>query len=497
MIWLALAGNGGRDTTPLDFPDLARTLLDEHGLDAWIEAGPKDKDFAAFVESPVFARVAFGTLELFVPVKSLSDPEIAEEFKTTAGAVVDMQASWQAWKDPQRAGEFAEDWKTLAKWVKTWSRGKLAHADGGASFYDSFEASEGVRASAARVAEALRADEETRHHFGELGRLVYAPKRRDFLQMAALVGWLDEGAQKTFWNDKVIEHTLEWVGWTQIVCMEFTLLPVDPNLPFKGVDMNADDKTGLAQYMAERAAALLLRREFWRQDAHFYEQTLASNLVIAAAGRNNLRSGEWKLEIHTSGSSTQPYERFVPGGNPGGGTLPPNPAGPGVSSGSGTEVSLYRRSMGADHFIAPLREGQIAGAKLASKDKKRRLADDKSAHFVLHNFTTRADHVVTAPFMGLEAEKQPLPPLDFLDDYEELFRAYRSGFYYWLQHHALPDEGECAKKFATLITKHALSPERAVIDASVLAVYGVPISAPDPSVDSLEWRFLAWLAKRK
>jgi len=326
---------------------------------------------------------------------------------------------------------------------------------------------------------------------------VFAPTRRDFLQVAAVAGWMSEAARQTYWNDGVIDHTIEWVGWTQIVCMQFTHLPVDPNLPFAGVDMNADDKTGLAQYMAERGAALLLRRAFWHQDAHFYEQALASNLVIAAAGRNNLRAGEWKLETHTSGSSTQPYSRFVPGGNPNGGTLPPNKAGPGVSSGSGTELSLYRSGFGADYFLEPLREGQLSGAKLAAKDKKTRLADDKTAHFALHSSATRADHVVTAPFLGQLAEKQPLPPLDFLDDYEDFFRAYRSGFLYWLQREALPNADEARAKFAELIAVHAQSTDHAPIDASVEKVYGVPISAQDGSSESLEWRYLAWLAKKK
>lgn len=494
----AFAQAGPQDTIrSLDYPELARSFLDDHGLDSWIASGSAGRDFDQFALSPVFVSIELGTLELRIPAKSLEDVEIAEDFRVTVTAALDVQASWLEWSDPKRAPEFAEDWKALGKWVKSWSRGRLAHAQGGASLFDSLQASESVRAAATRLRAAMRADEATCAALGEVGRIVFAPTRRDFLQLMAVIGWCNEAVRESFWNDRVIDHTIEWVGWTQIVCMKFTQLPVDIKQPFAGVNMNADDKTGLAQYMAERAAALLLRREFWRQDAHFYEQALAGNLVIAATGRNNLRSGEWKLEMHTSGSSTQPYSRFVPGGNPNGGTLPKNPAGPGSSSGSATEVSLYRTTFGADYFLGPLREGQIAGAKLVAKDKKHRLADDKLAHFAVHSFKTFADHAVTAPFLGLLAEKQALPPLDFLDDYEDFFRAYRAGFLYWLQRHALPTEAESRAKFAQLILTHAENPARDPLDVNVETVYGLPISAMDGSTDTLEWRYLTWLAKKK
>ena len=480
----------------LDYPALARTFLQEHGLAEWAASGPAGHEFEAFLDSPVFVRVTLGTLELRIPAKSLEVPEVVEDFQAAAGAAVDVQANWFAWKGTE-APRAAEDWKVLAKWVKGWSRGKLAHADGGSCLLDSLDAGDAVRAAAERLRLSSRADDATCNALGEVGRIVLAPKRRDFLQIMAVAGWCNESARASFWNDRLLDHTLDWIGWNQILCMEFTKLPVDPKLPFAGVDMSADDKTGHVQYMAERAAALLLRREFWHQDAHFYEQSLASNLVIAVAGRNNLRSGEWKLESYTSGASSQPYERFVPGGNPNGGTLPKNPAGPGSSSGNATETSLYRSTFGEDYFLAPLREGQIGGYKLVAKEKKRRLSDDKSAHFAVHSFKTRADHAVTAPFLGQLAEKQPLPPLDFLDDYEDFFRAYRSGFLYWLQRHGRPTAEESQAKFAELIAAHAANPSREPVDSSAEKVYGLPISAMDGSVDSLEWRYLAWLAKRR
>ena len=486
-----------QDGSHIDFEGLAKSFLEEQGLAEWSAAGPEAHSFDELLDSPAYVSLALGTMDLRIPRKSLEDGATAEEFKSAVQEVLDLQVNWLEWKAPERAVQCAEDWKTLAKWVKGWSKGKLGRADGGKSLYDDLGASEAVRTAAQHVAEALRADEATCKAVGELGRIVYAPSRKDFVQTLAVAAWFDSKLRANFWSDKAIERTLEWVGWTQVVSFRYTTLPVDAERPYAGVDMSADDKTGFAQYMTERAAALLLRREFWRQDAHFFEQTLAANLVVANTGKNNLRSGEWKLELHTSGSTSQPYERFVPGGNPAGGTLPPNPAGPGTTSGNATQVSLYRTSEGSDFFYGPLRQGQVAGAKSVAKDKKHRLADDKTAHFALYSFTARGEHVMTAPFLGQLAESQTLPPDDFLDDYEEFFRAYRSGFLQWLRTSALPGKNESEAKFAALIAAHSGRAQRQLIDEAVQEVYGVPISTMDPADDSLEWRYLAWLAKKK
>lgn len=492
--WLAAAP---QDASRLDFEGLAKSFLAEQGLADWAAAGPGAHGFDELLDSPAYVRLSLGTFDLRVPRKSLEDGQTADEFKSVVQEILDLQTHWLEWKAPTRAAECGDDWKALAKWVKGWSKSKLARVDGGRTLYEGLAASEAVRAAAQHVAEALRADDATCQAVGELGRIVYAPSRKDFVQTLAVAAWFDPSLRANFWSDKVIERTLEWVGWTQVVSFRYTTLPVDAERPYAGVDMSADDKTGFAQYMTERAAALLLRREFWRQDAHFFEQTLAADLVVANTGKNNLRSGEWKLELHTSGSTSQPYERFVPGGNPAGGTLPPNPAGPGTTSGNATQVSLYRTSEGSDYFFGPLRQGQIAGAKSVAKDKKRRLADDKTAHFALYSFTARGEYVVTAPFLGQLAETQPLPPNDYLDDYEEFFRAYRAGFLQWLRTSALPGKDESQAKFAELIAAHGGRSERALIDVSVQEVYGVPLSAMDPSSDSLEWRYLAWLSKKK
>jgi hypothetical protein len=351
--------------------------------------------------------------------------------------------------------------------------------------------------AAARLREFTRADAKTTADVGDLNQIVFAPTRKDFFEVVALAGSLDPEKRPELWNDNVVDRTIAWVGWTQIVAMEYVLLPIDPNNPTIGVSMTEKDETGEVQYMTERAAALLLRKEFYKRSPHFLEQTLASNLVIATVGKNDLHVGEWKLEYKTSGASTQPYERFVPGGNSAGGTLPARPAGPGAVSGSATHISRYRESQGSDHFIASLREGQKMGAKLAAKDKSLPLASDKLAHFEIYSHEDHDTCAITAPFLGELADKKKLPPHGYLDDYEDFFRAYRSGFIYWLQHHGMETEEASRQRFARLLEQQASGDPLASPDQLFLEVYGTRLSHDSGEIESLEWRFLGWLGKRK
>jgi hypothetical protein len=100
---------------------------------------------------------------------------------------------------------------------------------------------------------------------------------------------------------------------------------------------------------------------------------------------------------------------------------------------------------------------------------------------------------VTAPFLGRPAEDKALPPLEFLDEYEDFFRAYRSSFLRWLQGHAVDSQEESEALFAQLVQKQAMRGQDELLDDVVQSVYGIPLSAADPSVDALEWRYLDWL----
>jgi len=481
---------------PLPFDSWAAEFRDEHGLG---EASPESLTMKEVLDSEIFARVELGGFDLRIPASTLESGQVAEDFKNAALLIVDVQSIWFGWRDPdiETRKQLAADFKTLQKWVKGWSAAKLGRAGGGqaGSLYDQLGAKDKVLEAQSRLRDYTRPDAETIEAVGDLNTIVFLPKRKDFLYFVAMAGWLDASKRPELWTDAALGQSQAWFDWTALVCMEYSAVPINRSQPFAGSTQNLRQPTGQAQYMADRGAALLLRKEFWRHGTHFFETALATNLVIAAVGENDLTSGEWKLEYKTSGSHTAPYTRFVPGGNPAGGILPKRSGGKGAMFGSMTEVSRWRKDLGRDFFLEALRAGQKAGAKLAAKDKDHPLRKDKMAHFELHALQTGQDFAMTAPFLGTAAEGKELPPLEFLDDYEDFFRAYRSGFVHWLQNEAGSSETESRTKFSELIAAHARRPLGSPLDDVVKEVYGVPLSAENGDQDSMEWRYLGWLAK--
>lgn len=496
---LAFSPQAGPPPREVDYDGLAREFLTESGLDDIARSGPSGHTFDELLDGPAFVRMDLADLDVRFPRISIADGSKAEDFRDAMGALVRMQQTWTAWRRPDTAAASEPHWARVEKWVKSWSRNAMVGAAGGQSLLDSLNADADVRAAlqAIDLATDVREASSSEGPVIAPGRLLLTMDRKTYLQLASLGGWLDDQVRAVTWDDRQLGTTIQWIGWTELVCMEFASLPVDPKAPFGGVSLTKGDKNDLLQYAAERGAALQLRRLFHNQQVHFYEQSLAANLVIAAAGKNDLREGDWKLEYKTSGSSTPPYERFVPGGNPAGGTLPARPAGPGATTGNATEKAFYRATRGADHFLGPLREGQKDGAKLAAKDRKNPLRKDKTAHFAIHGNGGKDATAVSAPFLGDRAEKKALPDNEYLDDYEDFFRAYRSGFFDWLRDEAVADPAESAEKFATLMREHAARDPLTPIDPLFEEVYGVPLSADDGETDSLEWRYLAWLARKK
>ena len=164
---------------------------------------------------------------------------------------------------------------------------------------------------------------------------------------------------------------------------------------------------------------------------------------------------------------------------------------------SSSEIPRWRKEAGEGHFVEALVDAQKDGAKLASKDRENPLRGDKSAHFELTSSKAASDTVaITAPFFGPHAEGKELPPFAYLDDYEEFFRAYQAAFIYWLR-----ERGPSGSKkksltaFGKLVQQHATRPRGTPLHEVALDVYGLPLSHEDGSIESLEWRFLAWLAK--
>ena len=482
-----------QSSSQLDFQGFAQSFFETHGID------PKGKKFIDVLDSGAFLHVELGAFDLRLPLDSVGDATSFGLIEEAVQVLIDVQRAWQGWRRPESADAVEADWKTLEKWVKSWSGRKLARCEGGGeSLYVQLGAKDSVLEAAGNLRELASPTRATVRRLGALNVTVLAPTRKHFLELAGVAGVLSKAKQRSLWNDGMIRMGAAWMDWVQVIALVSADDDLDYGHPFNSISYSATEKTGLAQHVADRGAIHLLRKEFYQRGTHFFEESLGTNLVIAAVGRNGVFSTDWNVQFRTAGGSTQPYTRFVPGAGPVGGVLPPRKATAGpttMSISGGAEESKYRANAGVGFFAGPLREGQKDGSKLASKKKNDPLRGDKLAHFELYSLSSHDTTVMTAPFLGKHAEEKELPDNAFLDDYEDFFRAYRSCFIEWLRTHASGDEEASCLRFGELIERQRKQSARAVFDDLVLELYAVPYSTPDITEDSLERRYLTWLRK--
>ena len=116
---------------------------------------------------------------------------------------------------------------------------------------------------------------------------------------------------------------------------------------------------------------------------------------------------------------------------------------------------------------------------------------------MLHSDDTTKHAPVRAPFFGSGARDKPLPPREFLKDYMEFFRAYKTAFVHWLREESQPKPADSKAKLAKLLAKAAEAGGAASFEELVLEVYGVPYSDHELAKDCLESSFLRWLIDSK
>ena len=473
----------------LNFKAFATEFLGAHGLNS------KDLSFRDMVDSDAFARLDIGSFEIRIPVDALKEKSTAMRVQESVHALVNIQEHWYAWSGTAPA-EANADWKAVSKWVESWSARKLAALQGGSdSMFVQLVAQKSVLDAVERLNQWTIYHGEIADLLGERNLTVLAPTRKHFHLISAAAGLLRPDLKDKLWRDDIIRQGACWLEYVQIIALENFGSPIQWDRPFLSRSLNESDKNGLKQFVADRASTVLMRKEFFRHGTHFFEEALAINLIIEYLGFNSNGPPEFDFKYKKKGAKTQPYERFVPGGNPGGGTLPPRRAqsGPGTMSGTMGGLGSYRSNLGADYFVGPLKEGQKAGAKLANKIRELSNRKDKLPHFMLTAMETGGEAVVSAPFLGLLAEGKTLPDNEFLDDYEDFFRAYRSCFFHWLRTKAADKESEAL--FGKLITAHAMREIGQPLDEIIQTIYGAPLSGTDAKDGNLEFRFLSWIKK--
>lgn len=455
----------------VDFPGLAKDFFERHPVEG---RTPAEVSFEELLETH-YALAQVGAIDVRVPREFMDDKGLVEDFKDSLAAVLATHQLWLDWigAPAAEATKAKADIAEVLKFLKTAKAG--AGAVKHERFFDAFSGSAGLVPALERLRDGFRSG--TTLGLTPLGTrtqvLVLAPTREHFMQLAGVLGQRQEGARSLYWNDGLANWTE--FGWQETQVIALLYPPIKPNLKnfSEGVAMDAREPTGLQQNVAQRAAVTLCWHTFGNSLDPAIETAVGQVAVIELYGENNTRSGGSGRSNSTDGITA-----FIPGGNSNGGVLPPTNA-----------ESGWRQGGGKDYFVKVLKDAQKLGAKSGAKSK-----EEKLVYFQLKSDDTSKRTFVRAPFFGSAAQGKELPPPEFLTDYLEFFRAYKSCFLHWLKDESTGKDAGSKGKFAQLLKQVAEAGSAAGFEELVAEVYAVPLAAADLSKDNLELRFLAWLA---
>lgn len=480
----------GVPVSEIPLEKLGRAFVDRY----WGEdADPAACELTTFLDEHC-ARARIGVYDLRWP---LEDAERLErkpkkedvDPREVIAALLDQQDVWVRWVGSGEAAERARaDMALLRDWAEDLDTRTFARMRDGdeRELFAAAQAPQEVLDARDRLATFMATKEQVGLvPYEDLAvQILCAPDRRLFMELVGYVGLHDEANQSLYWLDGVDQWTQIWSDFTLLLCLQYAPWSYySPDFD-RGMSMKKFEDTGLAEHVVQQATLAHMRYCMVHREQSHLEIAMALNIVIEVCGQINTIDAEGQLQ--SSGASTRPYERFVPGGNPNGGTLPPMSAAP---------LNLlvdnpWRTGHGEDHFSRTLRRGQKAGAKRFKKESKERKIDE-SAHFLIASSSGGGQYVVSAPFFGSHAHEKEYPPYEFLRDYREMFRAYKCGFFHWLRTEGAGEDSEEA--YRTLLRRMGDLGADDSFEALVEEVYGLPISGADSATDSLEWRYLHWL----
>ncbi|MFO0981155.1 MAG: hypothetical protein U1E76_05285 [Planctomycetota bacterium] len=462
-----LGAKAGDDALP--FAKLAQSFREAHGLK---DTDVNDAGLQKLLDTD-YASIVIGYFDVRYPAAFLGDPKKTVELVAIAGALIDLEQHWLAWlaADMPAARPLDADAAMVGKWLKGWKTAVLASiAHDVQREHDLFKlmsASDEITSAARRLTEFLTATPA-----GGAGKpqpIVLSPTRGDFIGLAAFVGAIDDEARRFLWVPSLPVWTEFYKKGLEVLAFEYGSATGDIT---RGTSMNGRDKNGLLQHACQKACETLLNHCFGSHALRRDLSGLGTNLVIEVLGENNARGEE-----NAAGRAIGPTSQFVAGGNANGGQLKRENA-----------DSRFRESKGKDHFLVALRTCQRQGASLARAAKS--TAPEHTAFALTEGGGRAKPCLIQAPFLGGAAEKHVIPD-EFTSDYLEFLRAYRSAFSFWLATTGARDGSADppAALFARFL--HALA-----TGAPLDQVYDLPLTSEGGS-DSLESRFLQWLAEGK
>ncbi len=464
--------------TPAVVPheEFALSFLAERGLG---DLTREEIDFEEVLRAE-YARLDLGLYDLRFPIEDLAEAESAADLQAIALALLRSQVLFHGWVEEVLgpAKDALSDVKILAKWIEDWNPGRMSKG-GERDDRDlvlGLGAKDNVVQAARRFAAWMRGG-------GPVGlvreehaaaRMLLMPTRPRFLELVCFAGWYYPHLQHVFWT----EGLATWLGCrvqgTQVIALQFASPDISKADFELGLPLNYKHPTVLQQHAVHFGTQALFDNYYGDSIPSYLSTGLAMNMVIEQFGEVDTR-----IEGDLRARFTEAFSAFVPGGNSGGGVLPPeNPDG------------RFRQNKGRDHFLGLLRLSQRNGAERIMK------ASEKLLHFEIEDDSRREFITVPAPFLGSPAANKELPPKDFQGDYQEFFRAYKSAFCFWLRIDAGGSKAACERAFARLLTSLARAPENGFEDL-VHEIYALPLSGSEPDRKVLEGRFLTWLSKQK
>jgi len=454
----------------LPYEKLANRFLEEHGQ---ADAAPDTFELELFLQDR-FLHTEAGLFDLYLSPSAARRESDIEDYQRVVMAVLEAQQGWLDWLDPsgKQLRDVRKDHAALVKWVKRWKIADLARhlKESGGSTLEILDAKDSVAEASGRLAEfltaggALMARED-----GKREPLVLVPDRETFTQFLCLGGWKYATHRSTYWQPDIVNWTNFYIDDVKVLAMQFASPNRSPGDYSSGLRMDFKTSTGLEQQIVQLAANSMFANYYGERVPPSLAGALAINLVIDQFGECNTRV-DGDLRARRSSA----VEIFVPGGNPGGGILPPNMA-----------DSRWRDNQGSDYFVAELRRA------LPKKKGRKPLGT-----FELMDERERNYAEVSGPFLGMAAAVADPLPSTYLGDQMEFLRAYRSCFMHWLQAKgAGSSKKACAASFAELLRGLAATPDATELEQVFKNVYEKPLSTSEMEKKELEARFLSWLAK--
>ncbi|MCA8981329.1 MAG: hypothetical protein KDC14_14960, partial [Planctomycetes bacterium] len=455
-----------------------KNFLERHGR-AGAEAG--DLTLDELVETE-FLAAPIGVFELAIPRRNLATPSEPARFQGLCLNLLDAQELWLDWVRPNDndTKPVRADLAAVRKWIEGWDTKQLAASasDGGLGFHELVESTPEEIESTERLRKsvcegALMGGERK----CEPVRVALFPSRADFVEMLCVVGYLRPNLQPYFWVSGL-------ETWHQFNMTDMNLFGLAMSYPAEGVTgstyssgerMEEKNKNALNEQITQLALNAMVIRLYDDDLPGTVVHSLSINMVIESFGEIDTRA-----DGHLEGRSTQAREAFVPGGQSQGGILP-----------TASAKNRWRYDAGRFHYVRPLRYAQKDGSKERGRSKI------KHANFVLRSEDGVISKLVYGPFLGSQAEGLPEPPKGLAEDQAEFLRAYRVAFIHWLREAGAGSKKASQAKFAEWLRE--LDSRAAIEDfeASLVTVYGVPLSSAELGKESLEGRFLLWLSKQK